>query len=425
MEQRFEVRKQELLAECEVQLEVFERMMERLREFAQPFVECLWRKEQKEHAQTYIAGLLSDLKRKNIESIAYRHDKERRGMQRFIGFSSWKYEPLLEELARQVGEEVGEAKGVIVFDPSGFQKKGKESVGVGRQWLGRLGKVENGQVAVYMGYTSSKEHALVDERLYLPKEWCSDKGRLKACGVPKEIRFRTRHELALEMLKDKGKLLPHRWIAGDDEMGRSTKFRRDLRSLGKQYLLAVPSNTNVRDMEGECPPWQGRGAKPKRCFERVDQWCTSIPEKAWSCIDVRDGNKGPLTMEIVKTGVVARTERSRRGVIEEVLVITRSIDENKKVKHDYYLSNAPPDTPLKEFARVVKAEHRIEECIERSKSEAGLADYEVRTWAGWHHHQTLSIIATWFLVMEARRGKKMDTSNYSSADSGWAGNVVA
>ena len=425
MQRRFEERKQELLEECEVKPPVFQGALDRLKQFAQPFVNSLRRKEQKKHAEIYVQGLLSDLQRKNIESIAYRHDQDRRGLQRFIGQSDWDHEPLLTELARQVGQELGEDDGVIVFDPSGFKKYGHDSVGVKHQWLGRFGKVDNGQVGVFMGYVSRKEHALVDTHLYLPKEWARDRRRRKKGGVPKHIRFQKRHALALEMLREKGEFLPHAWIAGDDEMGRSTQFRRDLRALEERYLLNVPSNTSIRDLEGVLPAYQGRGPRPKRKFERVDRWAAALPESAWTRVDVRDGEKGPLVVEIVKVRVVAKTERKRQGAVEELLVVTRSLDENGKSKHDYSLSNAAYETALEELARVFKAEHRIEECIERAKSEAGLADYEVRTWRGWYHHQTLSMLATWFLVKEARRGKKVDASDYSSTDSRGLGDAVA
>jgi SRSO17 transposase len=425
MERRFEVRRQEMLAECQVVPEVFDAMTERLEVFAQPFVNCLLRSEQKQHAQTYLSGLLSDLERKNVESVAYRHDQGRRGLQRFIGWAVWDHRPLIRELASQVGKKIGRSDGVIVFDPSGVQKKGNHSVGVARQWLGRLGKVENGQVGIYMGYASTQEHALVDMRLYLPQEWAKDKARRSACGVPKEIRFRTRQELALEMLADQGELLPHTWVAGDDEMGRSTWFRRQLRALGESYLLAVPSNTNIRDLKGESPVYGGRGPRPKPPFQPVHRWAASLPQEAWTQVEVRDGEKGPLVVEIVKTPVVARTERRRTNAAEELLVVTRSAGEDGQVQHDYYLSNGDPTTALEELARVVKAEHRIEECIQRGKSEAGLADYEVRTWRGWHHHQTLCLIATWFLIQESRRGKKMDASDHGSADCRRAGDAAA
>ena len=182
MSQRFEVRKQQMMQQCQVEADQLKGLFGCLERFAEPFVSCLYRREQKEHAQTYLQGLMSNLQRKNVESIGYHHDQER--LQRFIGCSSWDYQPLLDELVRQVGCELGETDGVIVFDPSGFGKKGSESVGVQRQWLGRMGKVDNGQVGVYMAYASRQEHALVDVRLYLPQSWARDKPRRNKCGVP-------------------------------------------------------------------------------------------------------------------------------------------------------------------------------------------------------------------------------------------------
>jgi SRSO17 transposase len=405
MQRRFELRKQQLLAECDLGPETFDGIIERLADFVQPFAACLVRDEQRRHAHTYLAGLVSDLKRKNTEAIAYRNDLDRQGLQHFVGSSPWDPQPLLGELARQVGTELGTPDGVIVFDPSGFAKKGTASVGVKRQWLGRLGKVDNGQVGIFMGYVSHREHTLVDVRLYLPKEWAADMKRRKRCGVPREVRYRTRHDLALEMLREKGELLPHAWVAGDDEMGRSSRFRADLRAMGERYLLAVPSHTTIRDLDGEAPSGSDPQRRRKRPFEQVRAWALAQPPQAWRRIEVRSGAKGPLVVDLVQTRVVAKTDRRRIGP-EELLVVLRTREDDGTVKSDYYLSNAPPETLPGLLARVAKAEHRIEECLQRAKSEAGLSDYQVRTWSGWHHHQALSLLASWFLVQETRRGKK-------------------
>jgi len=424
MERRFEVRKQEILNEARIKPAVSNKMIERLETFTDPFIECLKRPEPKEYAQIYIGGLLSDLKRKNVESIAYRYDLERQNLQRFVGGAPWDHIGLLAELAKQVGTNIGEEDAVIVFDPSGFKKCGNDSVGVQRQWLGRLGKIDNGQVAVYMGYASRIEHALVDVRLYLPEDWAKDNDRRKKCGIPKTVRFQTRQDLALDMLQTNRQFLPHQWIGGDDEMGRSSSFRRRLGALGEQYLLDIPSNTHIRDIAVPAPPYTGHGRPSKQPFQRVDQWSASQSEEAWTYVDVRDGDKGPLKLEIVTTRVVARTERGRGDAGEELLVVTRCLDENRKLKYDYHLSNAPSETPFDTLARVVKAEHRVEDGLKRSKSEAGLADYEVRTWAGWYHHQTLSLIATGFLVQELRRGKKIYSRHHGTSDPDTVSDVV-
>lgn len=172
-------------------------------------------------------------------------------------------------------------------------------MGVARQWCGRLGKVDNWQVAVCMAYASRKDQALVNTRLYLPKEWASDRTRRRTAGVPNEVWFQTRYEQALAMLDEQGHLLPHAWIAGDDEMGQNASFRQDLNDRSQQYLLAVPCNTLIRDLDAEPPEYQGRGAVPKQPFGRVDQWSDSLAQDAWTRIKVRDAEKGPWEVEAV------------------------------------------------------------------------------------------------------------------------------
>jgi SRSO17 transposase len=416
MERRFAARMQQALDNAVVDPAVFRDVQPRLEDFLEPFVACLRQVEQKTHARTYVTGLLSNLERKNVESIAYLHDQERLALQKFVGCSPWDHRPLLAELARQIGAELGEADGVIVFDPSAHAKKGTESVGVQRQWCGRLGKIENCQVGVYMAYVSRTEQALADVRLYLPESWIKDRKRRKKAGVPKEVRFQTRHDLALAMLDENGAALPHAWITGDDEMGRSTRFRRNLQARNEHYLLAVPSNTLVRDLDAEPPTYAGHGPRPQVPFVRVDRWAAAQPATAWTAIEVRPGEKGPLVVEALKTRVSAKTERRRAGP-EEVLVVFREKQADGSWKHDYSLSNASMDTALPEFARVFNAEHRVEQCLQRAKGEAGLSHYEVRTWRGWHHHQTLSLIATWFLTQEARWGKNVDACAHGAAAS--------
>ena len=191
MERRYAVRYEEMMAEAEVKPEALAGVLERLKEFVRPFAASLKHASQREHVEEYVAGLVSNVKRKNIETIAYLHEQDRQPLQKFIGQKPWQWRPLIGELVRQVGTALGERDGIVVFDPSGVIKQGKASVGVARQWCGRAGKVDNCQVGVYMGYVSRKEHALVDTRLYLPKEWTKDKKRCRRAGVPKEVRFGT------------------------------------------------------------------------------------------------------------------------------------------------------------------------------------------------------------------------------------------
>jgi SRSO17 transposase len=183
MERRFEVRLEELLEDAVLDSRIPNGMLGRLERFVEPFAARLTSGEQREHVREYVAGLCSDVKRKNSETIAYLHDQERHAIQRLIGQTPWDDRALIGELAQQVGTALGEPDGVLVFDPAAFKKQGKDSVGVPRQWCGRLGKIDHCQVAVYLGYVSRKEHALVDTRLYLNKEWAKDNKRRKKCGA--------------------------------------------------------------------------------------------------------------------------------------------------------------------------------------------------------------------------------------------------
>jgi hypothetical protein len=337
---------EEMVEDAEVPPEMLEGMLTRLETFVEPFAEALEEPAQRRHALEYMTGLLSDLEHKTGEGIAYLHDQQRQGIQKFIGHVPWDHRPLFATLVDQVGEQLGEPDAVLVFDPSGFPKKGVKSVGVARQWCGRLGKVDNCQVGIYMAYVSRKGHAIVDTRLYIPREWTKDRWRREEAGVPETIVFQTRHEQALEMLKECGGRLPHAWVAGDDEMGRPSSFRQELRDAKERYLLAVPSNLLIRDIEVAPPEYSGRGPHPKVPFTRLDRWCRALPEGAWTRIDVRDGEKGPLVIESVKRRVQARTETGGTGP-EELLLLTRGRQADGTYKIDYYFSNADPGTSLK------------------------------------------------------------------------------
>lgn len=295
MAPRFQARLAELLDDAEGPLALLCGALPRLGEFLEPFVRRSIA-PQRANAKDYVEGLLSDLASKDAESIAYLHDRERQGqgLQTFIGQADRDHRPLIGELARQVGQNPGRSDAVLVFDPSAFPKCGTKSVGVARQWCGRLGKVDNCQVGVFLGYVSSTGHAPVDFRLYLGREWTIDRKRMNEARVPGGVRFATRHELAPAMLDEHGGALPHARVAGDDEMGRSSHFRQELRPRGERYLLAVPSNPLVHDLKPPDPPYGGHGRHPRPPFVRADRWCSALPGSAWQSVEVRDGEKSPL-----------------------------------------------------------------------------------------------------------------------------------
>ena len=388
----------------------------RLYAFMAPFVKTFQGQIAAQHAKTSVCGLLSDVEHKNVESIAYRFGQSRLPLQGFIGWAEWDDEPLRAELISQVNRHLGQGDGVLVFDPSAFPKSGQRS-----RWVwpvsGVVAWAKLTTVKWRSTWAMSPERAIAwwTRGCTCPKNgprirraWTN--GVLRACRG-----FRTRHQLALEMLAKNGAALPG-WIAGDDEMGRPYRFRRRLASLESDTCWQCLRTRRCVISKSSRQGPAAAVARP-RVLGNVEAWSQALDDVAWQRIDVRDGSKGPLVVEMVKRRVVSRTHRRQQGD-EELLVVIRYRDRDQAqvVKVDYYLSNAVSETPLWELARVAKAAHRIEECIQRSKSEAGLADYEVRHWTGWQHHQTLSLLATWFLERNPS-GEKMDPCDHLATDS--------
>ncbi len=235
---RYEERFREMMAQAEVSPDAMRGLLDRLETFVHPFCASLGAGERRRAAE-YLTGLLSHLEHKTAEGIAYLLDQDRQPMQRFIGQADWDHRPSLATLAAQVGERLGEPDGVIVFDPSAFAKKGDKSVGVARQWCGRLGKVENCQVGVYMGYVSRIEHALVNFRLFLPEEWTKDRARWRGGRPPRGPDSGPAMSWRWNV-DESGSVLPHAWVTGDDEMGRPACFRRDLRTAANATCRRSP-----------------------------------------------------------------------------------------------------------------------------------------------------------------------------------------
>src|SRR5262250_815312 len=421
-------RQEALLHDCIVSPDVFDHMVERLRDFAVPYQHALETAAGKRNVSLYLQGLLSHLPRKNAEDLAVLVNVERLVLQEFIGTASWDHRPLLTVLVGEVVERLGEPDGIIAFDPSSFPKRGTHSVGVKRQWCSHRGKIDNCQVGVFMGYVSRHDHALLDFRLSLPEEWARDAHRRHACHVPEEVHYHTRQEQCLEMLDLWGEQVPHGWVMGDDELGRHTRFRQQLRARGERYVLGAPCITAIRDLEAPLPAYQGRGRPPKPPWQSVTAWRQALAPDVWTRLTVREGEKGPMAIELVTRRVQTRLERKRTGP-QEWLVVTRhpraddcmletqasreACEQDARYGYRYYLTptqthaSALAEPSLAELARVIQAGGCIEASFRRGKSEAGMDAYQVRTWEGWHHHMALTLLAVWFLVNETHRGQQL------------------
>jgi SRSO17 transposase len=389
-----------LLADATLTPEAVEGCQDRLTAFLQRYLPRFYRVEHRAHARTVIHGLLSGLERKTCEPIASQAGLHRKTIQTFVGAGAWDDDGVLDELRAHVREELADPQAIAILDSSGFVKKGTASCGVARQWCGRLGKVDNCQVGVFLAYAAPHGGALVDRRLYLPEDWAADAERREATHVPPEVTFQEAWRIATDLLR-RNASLPHAWIVGDDEFGRPSEFRQWLRKQGERYLLDVPCNTTIRDREQRRPPRRRAGVGRKRevPFCRVDTWAARQPAARWTRFTVRDGEKGPLQVDAMTVRVRAKHER-RIGP-EERLLVVRTVEAQPRTS--YALSNAAPDVPLSELVRVHGTRPRIEELFESGKGDAGLAQYEVRSWVGWHHHVTLSLLALWFLGLERRQ----------------------
>lgn len=392
---------QALLADAIVTPDEVRGCQDRLTTFLQRYLPRFYRPEQRTHATLVIRGLLSGLQRKTCEPIAVEAGVHRKPVQNFVGAGGWDDEAVMAELRGHAREVLADPQAVLILDPSGFPKSGTESCGVARQWCGRLGKQDNCQLGVFLAYAAPGGYAPLDRRLYLPEDWASDAQRRKKCHVPEDVTFKESWRIAVELLERCRKDLPHAWVSGDDEMGRPARFRSWLRRQGERYVLDVPCNTNVRDLERRRPPRRraGRGRKREVPFCRADAWAAQQPDARWTRLTVRDGERGPLQVDAMAVRV--RTKEERRVGPEERLVVTRTVEAAPRT--DYSLSNADPGVPLSELVRVRFTRHRIEEVFGAAKGEVGLGQYEVRGWVGWHHHMTLSLLALWFLVLERIR----------------------
>jgi SRSO17 transposase len=390
-----------LLADAAVTPDQVRGCQHRLTDFLQRYLPGFYRVEQRTNATLVIHGLLSGLQRKTCEPIAVEAGVPRKPIQFFVGAGKWDDEAVMTELRRHVREGLGDEQAIPALDPSAFPKSGTESCGVARQWCGRLGKQDNCQLGVFLIYAAPGGYAPLDRRLYLPEAWADDPDRREKTHVPEEVTFQESWRIAVELLQRCRKDLPHAWVVGDDELGRPSAFRAWLRGHGERYVLDVPCNTSVRDLECRRPPRRraGRGRKRQVPFRRAEAWAARQPESRWSRLTVRDGERGPLLVDAMTVRV--RTKHERRIGPEERLVVMRTVEARPQTH--YALSNAGADVSLEELVRVRFTRHRIEEALEAGKSEAGLGHYEVRSWVGWHHHMTLALLALWSLILERQR----------------------
>jgi SRSO17 transposase len=383
-----------------------------LTRFVQRYLPRFYRDEQRQHAETILRGKLTGLQRKTTEPIATQAGKKRRPVQHFVGAGHWDDHAVLTELRRHVRQEVAHADAVLVLDNHGVPKKGTDSCGVGRQWCGRLGKVENCQVGYFLAYVAPGGRALVDARLYLTQERAADRRHRQKTHVPKEVVFQEGWRLALELVRSSGRELPHGWVTGDDEFGRVSAFRAQLRLDGERYVLDVPCTTLVRDLSARRPPTRPGGRERLPRFERAEVWAARQPKKRWRKMLLGAGAKGPRAVRALQQWVQTKDEDGCVGPRERLVVIRTC---EKKPQTWYTLSNARKEIRLGRVVGAHGERHQVEELFEEGNQEVGLNHYEVRSWVGWQHHMTLTLLALWFLTLERLRLAEKKSADHGSA----------
>lgn len=396
----------------------------------QRFAPLFGRKEAQAQSLIYLNGLLLASGRKSAEPMALVFGEpdddgisqnQVLALQRFLTYSPWETQAVQREIqavfaANLVPSTAKWPIGTVgVIDESGFVKKGTHSVGVQRQYCGRLGKKENCQVGVFLVGVTPAGSALLEHQLYLPQTWADDVQRRKETSVPKDIEFQSKPQIGIELLRRTRQhgLVKFDWVIADEFYGQKGSFLDNLEQLQQRYVVEVPVNTTVWtvDPQTQVPGHEGRRGpvatlpprdRVRQYVRSVRELAASLPPSAWQVLQLRPGAKGPLAFAFARVRVWAVRHRKPGGA--RWLILRRSLEPDAEVK--YYVSNAAEDEPLETMALVTGTRYRVEEFFEEGKSYLGMAQYEARAWSSWHHHMSLVGLAHLFVTLTRLRLKK-------------------
>ncbi len=345
------------------------------------------RTEARVRARDYLQGLLSPVERKNGWQLAEQVGNQTPyGIQNLLGRAQWDANAVRDEHRAYVVEHLGHSQAVLVIDETGFLKKGTKSVGVQRQYSGTAGRIENCQIGVFLGYASPQGYTFVDRELYLPKSWTDNEERCRCAGVPEEVKFATKPQLARKMLQRAFNAnVPATWVTADEVYGGDRRLRLWLESLPQAYVMAVSTQE---------PIWSGFQ------MHKVEELVATVPEAAWLRLSCGEGSKGPREYDWAR----ARFNCPHAPEWERWLLVRRSLTEQKDMA--YYVAFTPTGTTLEEMVSVAGTRWTIETSFETAKGEVGLDHYEVRSWFGWYRHITLAMLAHAFLTVTRAMGAR-------------------
>jgi SRSO17 transposase len=346
-----------------------------------------WRSEPRARVREYVSGLVAGLERKNGWTLAEAAgEASPDGMQRLLRVADWDTREVRDDVRDYVVETLGHPDGVLIADETGFLKKGTRSAGVQRQYSGTAGRTENCQIGVFLAYASASGHALIDRELYIPASWIDDRARCRAAGIPDDIGFATKPQLAQQMLaRALEAKVPFGWFTADEVYGQAPYLRDWLEDRDVSYVMAV-----------KCRDTFPAPAGP----QRADALIAALPARAWQRLAAGAGSHGPREYHWARIAIGAGA-RTGRG---HWLLARRSLRDPDEIA--YYTCYGPSRSRLVDLAWIAGSRWHVEECFQQAKNEAGLDHYQVRSWRAWYAHITLSMLAlAWLSVSRAKAAK--------------------
>jgi SRSO17 transposase len=378
-----------------VELEDMKEVRRNLTQYLKEFKWCMPAKCQRTHLRTYVSGQVSDLPRKSVEPIALAAGVAPRTLQEFLGRHRWDEDAMRRRVQRVVMRDRADDNAIAVIDETSFVKKGNKTAGVQRQYCGASGKKDNCVVTVHLGYVAGDFHALLDGDLYLPEAtWDADRERCREAGIPDEVTYRPKWQIALDLLdRTMANGVHFKYLGADEGYGRFDAFRAGVDERGLIYIVETD-----RSQWGWTPKFLARN--PTANARRVDQlWKRGGP--SWALFHIKNTGNGPVVWEVRATRFVPR-EHKEPGT-ECWLIVARNVLDGE-VK--YFLSNAAVDTPLEVLLHVAFSRWHIERVFEDGKGEIGMDHFEVRQYRSIMRHLVLSMVSFLFLMCETQRLQK-------------------
>jgi SRSO17 transposase len=398
----------------------------KLKKYLRDYGDCFRRSDTRGHLTTYVEGQLSKLDRKSVEPIALSRGVAPRTLQQFLNFLEWDQEQLIDTLQWRVARDHSSDRSIGLIDETSCPKKGDKTPGVQRQWCGATGKQDNCVTTVHLGYAVDDFHCLLDSELFLPKSWAEDRVRCRAAHIPDELVYRPKWQIALALYdRARANGMTFRYLTFDEGYGGKPEFLRQLDARGQCYVAEVPCTftgwldapyvtdrpyRRHRRGRGRAVPRLGAGSAPAQSVEHHLNWMPALKDQAWTRFRIKDTQKGPMVWEVKHVMFVPKDENGLPGKPLH-LIVARNVRDVLDLK--FFVSNAPPETPVKELLLVAFSRWRVERCFEDQKTELGFDHFEGRSYLGLRRHQAITAVSHLFLskVQQQLRGEKPETDH--------------